>query len=407
MANVILNQTTQTNLHLKQEPEQTSYLNKAVRVVRKVIKVYPFYLAFKGCKFLFNYCVHAEVPAKILIPQAKSNGVKQLDNPEPNDNSSISFDGFLQKSLAIKPNIQITDKQLGKGENGKVMLARLYDEDTKTHKDVAVKILYKDKPENTYESFKNEVATGLALKKVKDTFTETIAAFEDNETNSFQIVMELADIDFSNAIDLFKDSDGKLPMDIIGNMLVSTAQLIKIILICNIWYSDLHGGNRLLFFKQDKIKICDFGMCSINDKKPNYQQINLHCNLIGSYNESCLELNKNYGKNLRLNRNERFDDIQKEACKNYFLVEIEKSSITEEDKALLIKSMDELFVSNCHVLRYIGTLLSIMCSGKNIYLAPYIIDGYIKFVKDNIGYRETFVEDAQKIYQDRQSNSKY
>jgi hypothetical protein len=87
MANVILNQITQTNLPLKQkqeqEPEQASYLNKAIRVVCKVIKIisYQFYLAFKGCKFLFNY-LGTVVPAKNLIPQTNSDSVKQLNKPE-------------------------------------------------------------------------------------------------------------------------------------------------------------------------------------------------------------------------------------------------------------------------------------------------------------------------------------
>ena len=411
MANVTLNQITQTNLPLKQEqePEQTSYLNKVVRVVCKVIKVifYPLYLAFKGCKFLFNYCVRTEVPAKNLIPQTKIDDVKQLDKPEPRDNSSINFDGFLQKSLAIKPNIQITDKRLGSGEYGTVMLATLYDEKTKTYKDVAVKILDKNTPENTYKSFKHEVTVGLALKKEKDTFTEIIAAFEDNETNSFQIVMELADISFSNAIDLFKDKDGKLPTDILGSRLIYNIQIIKTILRSNIRYKDLHEDNVILFFKQNKIKICDFGQCDIQDTQPIYNQIEQYCNRIGTCNMRSLKLDKNYATNSRLHHVEDFDDSQKENCKNYFLVEIEKHSITEENKVLLIKTMDERFLSIYHVLTEIGFLIEDICCDHDLSLAPYIIDGYINFIKDTIGYRETFVEDAQKLYQAQQSNQKH
>ena len=143
------------------------------------------------------------------------------------------------------------------------MLATLYDEETKTHKDVAIQILDKKNPKNTYNSFKNEVTAGPALGKEKDTFTDTIAAFEYDETNSFQIVMELADITFSDAIDLFKDKDRKLPTDIIGYMIASDAQVINTIVSCNIWYHDLHKDNHLLFFNQNKIKTCDFGQCSI------------------------------------------------------------------------------------------------------------------------------------------------
>ena len=219
--------------------------------------------------------------------------------------------------------------------------------------------------------------------------------------------MELADISFYNAIDLFKDKDGKLPTDILGSKLIYNIQIIKTILKSNIRHNDLHEGNSILFFKQNKIKICDFGHCDIQDTQPIYNQISRHCNIIGTYNMYSLRLDKNYETNSRLNQVEYFDDSQKENCKNYFLFEIEKHSITEKNKALLIETMDKRFLSIYHVLTEIGFLIEDICCDHDLSLAPYIVDGYINFVKDTVGYRETFVEDAQKLYQAQQSNQKH
>ena len=135
--------------------------------------------------------------------------------------------------------------------------------------------------------------------------------------------------------------------------------------------------------------------------------IDKYCTWMNTHNTHYLKIDKNYATHPELHDVEFFGDSQKEACKHYFLIEIEKSSITEEDKVLLIANIDEMFLSNYHLLTEIGLLVSNMCYNKDVSLASYILDGYINFIKATVRYRETFVEDAKKLYQAQQSNQKH
>jgi serine/threonine protein kinase len=186
--------------------------------------------------------------------------------------NTTEIDAFINKSKALETNITVHKGYLKDGYFGNVTTGVLKNITNNSVQNIAIKTLKNlDEIPDDYQvlpvniSFFYEVKSLLKLKN-QSNIVQLIAAFKNTEEGAHRIILELGDISLSSYNDKFVANEPNIFLSndnlayIIKEALLAIVACIKY----KIHHLDIHCGNLLIFFQQQKIKLSDFGMVAIN-----------------------------------------------------------------------------------------------------------------------------------------------
>ena len=202
---------------------------------------------------------------------AKNKYIEQKNIINIANYSTTEIDGFLRRSVSLVKEIEVDNNYLKDGYFGNVVTGVLKNRDNKSTQKIAIKTLKKtNEIPKDYQvlpvdiSFFYEVKSLLKLQN-QENIVQIIAACKNTTNYMYRIVLELGDISLDNYNNKFigKTTNGFLTNDNLAYILKEVLSAVRTCIQFKIHHLDIHSGNLLIFFKQQKIKLSDFGMVAL------------------------------------------------------------------------------------------------------------------------------------------------
>jgi serine/threonine protein kinase len=221
-------------------------------------------------KYIAKQTINQQQPL-IDFTAAKNQFITQKKIVNRLKHNTTEIDAFVEKSKALETNISVHKGYLKDGYFGNVTTGVLRNTTNNSIQNIAIKTLKKlNEIPDDYQilpvdiSFFYEVKSLLMLKN-QSNIVQLVAAFKDTEEGLYRVVLELGDISLNDYNDKFVASKPNIFLTN-DNLAYILKEVLLAIVACikyKIHHLDIHCGNLLIFFQQQKIKLSDFGMVAI------------------------------------------------------------------------------------------------------------------------------------------------